>query len=92
MATAGYNSNWEMESIVGQILPSKTWLTWNWRELNSQPACLACINVILILLMRKLSYTIVKKLAQDYMANKWFCWEHVAFLFPISLILNYYFN
>ena len=33
-------------------------------------ACLACVNVIHTLLMRKLSYRIVKKLAQDYMANK----------------------
>ena len=33
-------------------------------------AFLACVNVIHTLLMRKLSYRIVKKLAQDYMANK----------------------
>ena len=87
MATAGYKSSWEMQPIAGKLARQ------NLTDMGlERVACLACVNVIHTLLMRKLSYRIVKKLAQDYMANKWSCWEPAAFLFPISLTLNDYFH
>lgn len=68
---------WELRSGMYRWakIPSKTWLILKGSELNNQSTCLICVDVTHILLIRRLSYRIAKKLFKDFRANNWYIWD-----------------